>query len=203
MHIYYHYSVLTLFLPFINLRLRDSEFVPSAIIASSAAAITKTIDFYDSSYTLRLMPSMTPYLIFISTIATLKCQELGCDRAQLERSIRALQDMAKCHGFAERALEIVKFLAGKWGVQGALSGGGGEEEEERRKDWEHVKPRANSTNLFVPRGSVYEGSEGPLFSVFPLQGMPLVDSEDLERDGFVRVDGEWNWNGNGSGNHSI
>lgn len=155
----------------------------------------------------------------------------------LRASIRSLQEMTKCHGFASRALEIVKYLAGKWGVdvvvglrkeRGEVAAAEGrsaklstkaqggdvdmadanEPQTEGqataqsqtqddpaahiRDDWERVKPKANSTNLFVPRQGI-DHDESVLFSVFPLQGLPLVgEGRDLEADGFIvdrRTDG--------------
>lgn len=148
----------------------------------------------------------------------------------LRASIRGLQEMTKCHGFASRALEIVKYLAGKWGVdvvvglrkergevaasegrsatlstkaqggdinmadaskpqtEGQASAHGETHDDPAahiRADWERVKPKANSTNLFVPRGGI-DDDESLLFSVFPLQGLPLVgEGPDLEADGFI------------------
>ena len=169
-------------------------------------------------------------------------------------SIRGLQEMTKCHGFASRALEIVKYLAGKWGVdvvvglrkergevaasegrsstlsteaQGGVPAGdvnmmdaseaqapgqgtgepGAQEQQQGqedlaahiRADWERVKPRANSTNLFVPRGGI-DDVESVLFSVFPLQGLPLVgEGPDLEADGFIVDRGHNGLNGGDDG----
>ena len=128
---------------------------------------------------------MTPYLILMSTIAHLKSPH--SDMEKLRGSIEALREMCQCHGFASRALEIVKYLARKWGVRGVYADA--ETDENIRRDWEAVKPRANSTNLFVPRGTA-TGGDGTaddeiLFSVFPLQGLPLIGSGDeLKKDGF-------------------
>lgn len=151
----------------------------------------------------------------------------------LRASIRGLQEMTNCHAFASRALEIVKYLAGKWGVDvvvGLRKERGGVAASERqsatlsteaqggdvnmadasepqtegqataqggqcqtqddpaahiRADWERVKPKANSTNLFVPSWGI-DDDESVLFSVFPLQGLPLVgERRDLEADGFI------------------
>lgn len=106
---------------------------------------------------------------------------------KLRGSIEALREMCQCHGFASRALEIVKYLAGKWRVRGVYPDG--ESDDNVRRDWDAVKPRANSTNLFVPSGTATGGDgqaeDEVLFSVFPLQGLPLIGSgEELERNGF-------------------
>lgn len=158
----------------------------------------------------------------------------------LRASIRGLQEMTKCHGFASRALKIVKYLAGKWGVdvvvglrkergevaasegrsstlsteaqggvpardvnmadareaqvpgQGAGEPGAQPQQQGQedmaahiRADWERVKSKANSTNLFVPRGGI-DDDKSVLFSIFPLQGLPLVgEGPVLEGDGFI------------------
>lgn len=95
--------------------------------------------------------------------------------------------MSQCHGFATRALEIVKYLAAKWGLHDVCLDV--VTDANMSEEFENVKPRANSTNFFVPHGGLDQG-DNVLFSAFPLQGLPLIGSgEDMERDGFIVDEG--------------
>ncbi len=122
-------------------------------------------------------------------------------------SVDALRDMAECHGFASRALEITKHLAGSWGLgeilEHVVSQWGQEHGQVGDgssiggwKDWNSVEPKPGSTNLFVPWRQWQEGAtsvgNGPvepgpsLFAAFPLHGTPLMGDEGgWERDGFL------------------
>lgn len=112
----------------------------------------------------------------------------------LQLSIRHLQKMRQGHGFATRVVEIVKDLAAKWGRHDVALDV--VTDADFRHEFENVKPRANSTNLFVPHGGVGDREDNVLFSIFPLQGMPLIASgEQLERDGFIVNGGDHVMNG--------
>ena len=185
--LFYHHVIITLFFPFINLRLVGSSVDPPTVISDAAAAITNLLNVYNQLYTLELTPSMTPFILLMATIGHLATVDVGEDgHERVRQSIRDLRAMGACHKFAFRALDIVRYLALEWGI-------GGLEDLYDNATTEGIKrsvqPHGSSTNLFVPEGELLSRErrkERTLFTVFPLQGAPLLASggKNLEMDGF-------------------
>jgi len=108
-------------------------------------------------------------------------------RGQIEQGIRDLEEMGRCHGFAERGIEVVRFLAGRWGVGVNVGVGDGK----REGDGEGLDLFSADVRLLdgvqrVEGMAKREGEEGVnLFSPFPLQGLPFLRlGGGLEREGF-------------------
>lgn len=106
----------------------------------------------------------------------------------LRQGIAHLQEMAPCHRFASRALDILYFLIDHWKVDMKV--------EDNMEDIDiknMCRPLSTSLNLFCPNvtsadmgngiGPV-QGSDNPLFWPFPLQGKPILDTDSLAANGF-------------------
>lgn len=206
-HMYYHYAILLLFRPFIKLEIVGSGVSPRDVCSQAASAISTLVNSYSRLYTLRRTPSFVPYFVLTSSIAHIVT--LGNAREgpeQLEKGIADLKEMTCCHGFAIRALDILRYLILHWDVdiefedddEGVAEGAreGGEGGGEGKWKQEMCRPESTSLNQFCPNvesvdvvngiGRVVLG-DNPLFWPFPLQGRPLLDGRALEIGGFRLV----------------
>lgn len=185
---YYHFAILLLFRPFIKLDIMGSGVSPRDICIQAADAILTLVNSYSKLYTLRRTPSFVPYFVLTSSIAHLI--GFGNSKAgpeKLKQGIEDLKEMSRCHGFANRALEILHFLIRHWDVGGTFEDGGEDEAT-------ICKPKSTSLNLFCPNVSSFDMITGlgpiekganPLFWPFPLQGRPLLNLQPhLENSGF-------------------
>jgi len=185
---YYHFAILLLFRPFIKLDIMGSGVSPRDICIQAADAILTLVNSYSKLYTLRRTPSFVPYFVLTSSIAHLI--GFGNSKAgpeKLKQGIEDLKEMSRCHGFADRALEILHFLIRHWDVGGIFEDGGEDEAT-------ICKPKSTSLNLFCPNVSSFDMITGlgpiekganPLFWPFPLQGRPLLNLQPhLENSGF-------------------
>lgn len=203
---YYHYAILLLFRPFIKLDIVGSGVSPRDVCSQAASAISTLINSYSQLYTLRRTPSFVPYFVLTSSIAhlvTLGNAQGGPEH--LRQGIADLKEMTACHGFAIRALDILRYLILHWNIdiqfddndegvsEGAREGQGG---SEKGKEWQELcRPKSTSLNQFCPNiesvdvvngiGRAGDG-DNPLFWPFPLQGRPLLDVEDLLKSGGFR-----------------
>jgi hypothetical protein len=200
---YYHYAILLLFRPFIKLDIVGSSVSPRDVCNQAADAISGLVRSYSRLYTLRRTPSFVPYFVLTSSIAHLVT--LGNSREgpeQLKQDIADLQEMTACHGFARRALDIIRYLIKHWDVNIQLDDDDEDDDESVEEGGSKVKrdreascrPKSTSLNQFCPNiesvdvvngiGKVGEG-DNPLFWPFPLQGRPLLDvGALLESGGF-------------------
>jgi hypothetical protein len=202
---YYHYAILLLFRPFIKLDIVSSGVSPRDVCSQAASAISTLVNSYSQLYTLRRTPSFVPYFVLTSSIAHVVT--LGNARGGpelLKQGIADLKEMTGCHGFAIRALDILRYLIRHWGVNAAIDSLDDLEEEreegmgDREREGERglCRPKSTSLNQFCPNvesvdvvngiGSVGQG-DNPLFWPFPLQGRPLLDvglGGELESGGF-------------------
>ena len=138
---YYHFAILLLFRPLLKLRIVGSNITPRDVCAQAADAITGLLRSYSQLYTLRRTPSFVPYFVLTSSIMHLSLAALNASEAPpsadgspasppprrlakhdphvieaLGRGIADLAEMAPCHHFAAQALNILKFLAKRWGI---------------------------------------------------------------------------------------
>ncbi len=196
---YYHYAILLLFRPFIKLDIISSGVSPRDVCSQAASAISTLVNSYSQLYTLRRTPSFVPYFVLTSSIAHLIT--LGNAREgpeQLKQGIKDLKEMANCHGFAIRGLDILRYLIVHWDVNVPLTdevdGEVDGKEREGRSRKELCRAKSTSLNQFCPNiesvdvvngiGRVGE-RDNPLFWPFPLQGRPLLDVGSLlEKGGF-------------------
>jgi hypothetical protein len=156
--LYYHFAILLLFQPFIKLRILNSNISPKDVCVQAADAIQGLLRSYSQLYTLRRTPSFVPYftlkcsimhlIIGASSLSSsesqkpedamktpglaeklLEGQTLGTLVAEsVKRGIADLTEMAPCHTFAGRAVDILRHLAREWNVDVdmAAKGGGGD-----------------------------------------------------------------------------
>ncbi|KAH9211147.1 fungal-specific transcription factor domain-containing protein [Leptodontidium sp. 2 PMI_412] len=184
-HMYYHTAILLLFRPFVKLSITGSGVSPRDLCTQAANTISILLKSYSDLYTLERTPSFVPYFVLASTITHVIT--LGNERAgpeHLQSAIADLRQMASCHGFANRALNIIRFLLAHWNVTYNMLTA---DEEDLKQDFGTLcQASSASMNFFCPNvddkdiangiGPVAEG-ETPLFWPFPLQGRPLLSSE--------------------------
>ncbi|PSR84446.1 fungal-specific transcription factor domain-domain-containing protein [Coniella lustricola] len=143
-HMYYHFAILLLFRPFIKMRIIGSSISPRDVCCQAADAIQGLLRSYSQLYTLRRTPSFVPYFVLTSSIMHLAIAASDALSAQQQASngsgqqneqvplpgkigdrvdkainqgIADLTEMAPCHHFAEQALNILRYLAGKWNIE--------------------------------------------------------------------------------------
>lgn len=227
---YYHFAILLLFRPLIKLRIIGSKILPKDVCSQAADAIQGLLTSYAQLYTLRRTPSFVPYFVLTASIMHLTIgaasvvdvnpgKVTAADIKQavkidprvsnaLKRGISDLTEMAPCHHFAEQALNILRYLAKKWGVEVDFDNNNLSQEDYDRL----VRPYSSSLNFFAPNvgvedficdwgsGNRFVGSEqisrqaekaaesmeNPLFWPFPMQGRPLLPTgKELENAGFA------------------
>ena len=71
--IYYHYSLIILFRPFLRLRFANSLVVPRDICSEAASAISILVSSYRQLHSLRRTPSLLPYMVFVASVIHLIC----------------------------------------------------------------------------------------------------------------------------------
>jgi hypothetical protein len=193
---YYHFAILLLFRPFIKLEIVGSGVSPRDVCVQASDAIMALVNSYSQLYTLRRTPSFVPYFVLAAAIAHLVA--VGTGRGgpeQLHQGIDNLKTMAKGHGFATRARDILRFLSDHWEVQVTLDDSDGGD------PMAAVRARTESMNQFCPNieGADIKSSirpiqtqeENPLFWPFPMQGRPLLGSgPELTEAGFRSISGE-------------
>ena len=191
---YYHYAMILLFRPFIKLEIIGSRVSPRDVCLQAANAISALVNSYLQLYTVRRTPSFVPYFVLSASIvhavslgaskATIQGSEYSQHendrRKALRQGVDCLKEMAGCHGFATRALGILRYLVGHWKLEFSI-----DEESQSISDYKFAgRPSVASMDQFClnienldmkchlgPAGE----NENPLFWTFPLQGMPLLD----------------------------
>ena len=192
---YYHFAILLLFRPFIKLEIKGSGVLPRDVCSQAADAIAALVNSYSQLYTLRRTPSFVPYFVLTSSITHLVTLGLfGRGGEHAEQGISDLKDMATCHGFAQRARDILTFLTDDWSVPVAIAEADTDDDKTGTKvDPKTLgRPRSISSNLFSPNVDMKDILNGlspekidgsPLFWPFPLQGRPLLG--EIEEAGFT------------------
>lgn len=199
---YYHYAILLLFRPFIKMSIPGSSVSPLDVCSQAADAISALVNSYAQLYTLQRTPSFVPYFVLTSSIThlvTLGRSQTGSEK--VHQGIADLRVMRSSHGFASRALDILRFLVVHWAIDHKFNDENTDDDydEEEKKD-EHIlrcKPSSTSLNQFCPNignadllghiGPVQSDDENPLFWPFPMQGRPMLGvspREELEKAGF-------------------
>lgn len=196
---YYHFSILLLFRPFIKLKIVGSGVPPRDVCNQAAEAISALVKSYSQLYTLRRTPSFVPYFILTSSIMHLVTLGVsGGDPGPVHQGISDLKSTAESHGFSPRARDILAFLARHWEVENVAAEAGDGDVFETEKGVKRApktlgRTRSASMNLFAPNVLVEDIQNGmkppavhqsPLFWPFPLQERPLL-REGLEEAGFI------------------
>lgn len=159
---YYHFAILLLFRPLIKLRIIDNDDLdPRELCLQAADAITGLLRSYSQMFTLRRTPSFVPYFVLTSCIMHLAigANQGGSEEPDIDtrvaeaisRGIADLTEMAPCHFFAEQALNILRFLAKKWGIEVEIKSTGSEYQKRFNiSDDRAVRPVTTSLNFFSP-----------------------------------------------------
>jgi len=188
---YYHFAILLLFRPFIQLHFINSQVSPRDVCSQAADAIITLVRSYDQLYTLKRTPSFVPFVVLTSCTIHLIRASWSCSALNsFRQGANDLRDMCIRHGFARQALNVLRFLTEQWEMGNALG-------EDPRMPTAEVKklcsPSSTSLNFFCPviithtPGGIEPSSLSTLFAPFPMQGLPLLANEDeMEQDGFTK-----------------
>lgn len=186
-----------LFRPFVRLRIIASDISPRHICTQAANTISTIMRSYSNLYTLQRTPAFVPYIVLSSSIFHLAIVHDDTtnvsNKDQLAQNISDLKEMSSRHGIAARGLDILRFLAQLWKVDGIF-----------HDTHEGISLQNHSHPSFILMGelSPLTGSvsmmhnivpwpspaENPLYAPFPIQGRPSVAlGSELEEDGFALV----------------
>ena len=165
---YYHFAILLLFRPLINLRIVGSKISPREVCWQAAEAITRLLASYSQLYTLRFTPTFVPYFVLTGTIMQLAVGATRVDGTTMTtdrmrqaattdpqvykalcQGIADLTEMVPCHHFAEQALNILRYLNKKWEID-IKPGGDVETEAPIESSKDTRRPFAASLNLSAP-----------------------------------------------------
>ena len=159
----------------------------------AADAITGIVRSYSDLYTLRLTPSFVPYFVLISAIIHLvEIKITPSDRDKTDKLLQGISDlkeMAKCHAFADRAIDALHYLAQTWGVDISIN-----KSSKDSVDYitfalpDQFSPDISILQLLQHIQPVLSSEDHPLFSPFPMQGLPVVAlGSNLKDGGFAVV----------------
>ncbi|KAE9374026.1 hypothetical protein N431DRAFT_371392 [Stipitochalara longipes BDJ] len=193
--LFYHSATLLLFQPFINLKLSTSAVLPRDVCNQAADAVMGIVRSYSDLYTLRLTPSFVPYFVLISAIIHLvavKTDPSDADkRNKLLQGISDLEEMAKCHAFAHRAIEALYYLAHIWVVDFSINNSSKDPvnpEHTSSVSPDQFSPDISILQLLQRIQPVLSAGDHPLFSPFPMQGLPVVAlGTQLKDGGFIII----------------
>jgi hypothetical protein len=135
---YYHFIIILIFYPLMNLRFLDSKISALEVCSDAADAIVTLVRSYESLYGLRRTPCFLPYIIFASGIAhlgSLDPKNNPVDTVtQTVQEVAILQLMSLYHGSSKRACRILLSRA----LYPSSTGGGHDKvfEEDAHVIWE-------------------------------------------------------------------
>ncbi|KAH8812462.1 fungal-specific transcription factor domain-containing protein [Xylogone sp. PMI_703] len=185
LHIYYHFAILRLFAPFINLHFLGSDLAAKEICVDAASAIGSIIGTYRQLYTLRRTPSFVPYISLASSIVHIVTAAAGItDAPESIQGTLDLQEMAPCHIVAVSSVKTLQHIA-------SLSG----TEEEKVKRKIAVSPNLMvklPVHFFSPEMRKTKSSpldliqECSIFAPFPSQLSPFAGPDELRLNGFEK-----------------
>jgi hypothetical protein len=123
-----------------------------------------------------------PYFVLISTIihlVAIKDEHSNFDaRPRLLQGISDLEEMAQCHGLAVRAIDALRYLARRWGID--VPPGGTENQNLKQNGLrssavpEQFSPDISILQILQSIQPVIASTDPHLLSPFPLQGLPLT-----------------------------
>ena len=122
--LYYHLAILLLFRPFIEFSIIGSDVSPLDNCDQASRAISAIMKSYSELYTLTRTPSFVTYFVLASTTYLLALFHHDVSNAfndrRLSQSMADLRSMSSSHGFADQALEALRYLRSVWGVNSLL-----------------------------------------------------------------------------------
>jgi len=111
-HLYYQYTLILLFFPYIDMAFYGSSISPRDVCTDAADAISVLIRSYDKLYSLRRTPCFLPYIVFAAGIVHLTTATPSkIDNIDLG-PIKFLEDMVLCHTFAKQGSLTLQNMGG-------------------------------------------------------------------------------------------
>lgn len=196
---YYHFAIILLFRPFLNLQFTGSSISPRVVCAQAADSLTSLIQSYRQLYSLRRTPSFMPYMVLTSNLAVLIDQRLQNAMSGTENvayKLNALQDLyelSASHAAARKFIYIIRFFSQAWKIPLFDPADPGTA---------HIGDRAGSPlsaspgaffhpesgSLLSPEQDESQGTlptsflRNILFRLFPNQGLPTVHAANLSEE---------------------
>ena len=183
---YYHFALLLLFRPFIKLTFIGSAVTPREICTQAAESISSLVRSYHNLYTLACTPSFVPYIVLTASIMHLLDGNTVLGPAYFLKGMGDLSDMSDCHGFARRAIEILRYLAKKWAPyipynESAFNDPGDSQKSSTSLSISTVDFFTLISDESLPK---VEGTkiitlpDTPIFAIFANQGVPILRTSD-------------------------
>jgi len=119
---YYHFAIILLFRPFLNLQFIGSSVSPREICTQAAESLTSLIQTYRQLYSLRRTPSFIPYMVLASNLALLIDQRLHntiTGTKAVAFKLNALQDLVELsvsHAAARKFIYILRYFGRAWDI---------------------------------------------------------------------------------------
>ncbi|XMA13646.1 hypothetical protein WAI453_006437 [Rhynchosporium graminicola] len=192
MHIYYQFAVLTLFAPFIRLRLPNSPFRPHEICFQAIETINAHLAAYRRLHSLRRTPSFLPIIILASRLFHALQEEplTAAVPNQLKQGVDDLQAMGYSHKEAVRGAQVLVALGAHVPISPAKKVTLTSNVEDACK---HICVAMEVFGLARER-CCFAGQSfvlGSLFSPFPFQVLPALEfKNELHLAGFELIDEE-------------
>jgi hypothetical protein len=157
---YYHFAVLLLFRPMINLHIAGSEVRPREICSQAAHAMHVLLESYAQLYTLEWTPTFLPHFILTSCVTHLAIGVLDSPNPGISKpatldpqaakavkeGMAGLAEMTPCHRFAEQALNILRYLAQEWNLDVDIGAAPVLDSKEYDR---FIRPYASTLNFFT------------------------------------------------------
>jgi hypothetical protein len=143
-HMSYHFAIIHLFRPFLNLQVSRYVVSPRDITHQAADAIQGLLRSFSQLYTLRRAPSFVPYLTLASAISHLDIDAVTIQdnlsdtyrdmstvtqtrhhvSKELSRDVYDLRDMTISHRSAQQVLDLIGYLSKERGIDVGFDGNG-------------------------------------------------------------------------------
>lgn len=194
---FYHFAVILLFRPFLNLTFLGSSTSPQIVCIQAAESIASLVQSYRQLYTLRRTPSFVPYMILTSDLALMiangtrhhESRTIDANNYDVDW-IRTSEELAAPHPFARKAADILCHFARLWQIPMPENLLHGYHQSQMAKDPDVSREALSPKTFFRPRANLAppaakSRSEGvnlslsPIdifFSLFPAQEIPCLAS---------------------------
>jgi hypothetical protein len=118
---FYHFEVVLLFRPFLNLTFVGSSVSPLIIYIQAVESISSSVQSDHRLYTLRRTPSFVPYMVLTSDLALLIAEGINRHGLRMIRSreedtqwAQSSEQLAVSHPFARDSADIIRRFAKIW-----------------------------------------------------------------------------------------
>ena len=180
---YYHFSIILIFYPLMNLRFLDSNVSALEVCTDAANAIVSLVRSYESLHGLRRTPCFLPYIILASGIAHLGTADPRINRVdtmtQSAQEVAILQIMSLYHGSSKRASRVLLSRV----LYPSSTGGSRDKESEEDAYWEPFV-----TTMIRPSGEARRDSSSvEVFMRIRVYHRTPTNQGQLRRNGFERI----------------